>query len=791
MLRAMGLTKIIWDWRDEHVDTFDAELDALRQNHIELSGIWTPSPMPAFEEPDYASRFGVVASRIKTLITEAARRGHTPDLWTQIAFGGPGTPTPLSEQVHRAEVMRAADHLTGLVRLARGHGMCVVLTNHGGWAGEPLTLVDVVSELARRGLGNVGIGFRLQHAHHLIADLDLHLATMSEHLVAVMLSGADAGAELTGRVILPFGAGSRDRWVTHALLESGWQGQLVVHAVGHDDSEARLLDSLEGWEWAVDRFLRHPRQRPVPRILEPTWPPGASWAARSAAATTRNPTPWHESIASQMATAGPLPSNRTPTPYGQIAPARQEHVSVDAAAFFSAAWSAARSQTLEARAVVAHAPVAQPIAPPVATPIAQAPLPYKPLAYAPTPRLVPTAPPIATPIATPIAQAPLPYKPLAYAPTPPVVPTAPPVARAPIAQAPLPYKPLAYAPTPPVVPTAPPIAPPVAPPVARPEAAPAVPAAPLSSLRSPLTSTASGVPLERETLGTRSGWTSRSAQPLDGLSRRERRVLHDQHESATRQASKVARDQQRAASREPERIGHSDVRAIAPDPYSGALHALLLHLEEVGFTGAPRSFGWDDKGRHLVEYVPGTRADSLDAPERALEPRRIGEFLRDMHDALDSFVPPDYSRWFDGIPSPGRELIVHQDIAPSNIVLRADGSLVAIDWDAAGPGTRLWDLAHACHAFAPLYRAGADVSNSSERLRLLVDGYGLDDAQRAELVPLLAMRSQRMYEYLDQMRVTGRSPWVELWQRGVGAVWKSDAQWIRDNAATWRWALLG
>ena len=349
MLHSVGLTKIIWDWRDEHIDTFDAELDALRQHHIELAGMWTPSPMPAFEEPDYSSRFGVVSTRIKTLITEAARRGHTPDLWTQIAFGGPGTPSAPSEQVHGAEVVRAADHLTGLVRLARGHGMCVVLTNHGGWAGEPRTLVDIVSELARRGLGNVGIGFRLQHAHHLIADLDHHLATMSEHLVAVMLSGADAGAELTGRVILPFGAGSRDRWVTHALLESGWQGQLVVHAVGNDDSEARLLDSLEGWEWAVDRFLRHPRQRPTPRILEPTWPPGASWAARSAAATTREAMPWHQSVATQMATAGPVPNSHLPTPYGQIAPAREEHVAVDAASFFKAAWSAARSQTLEAR----------------------------------------------------------------------------------------------------------------------------------------------------------------------------------------------------------------------------------------------------------------------------------------------------------------------------------------------------------------------------------------------------------------------------------------------------------
>jgi hypothetical protein len=313
----------------------------------------------------------------------------------------------------------------------------------------------------------------------------------------------------------------------------------------------------------------------------------------------------------------------------------------------------------------------------------------------------------------------------------------------------------------------------------------------MSSIRNPLTSTASGVPREPPTLSTRHGRTAGPADPLDGLTRRERRAMHEQHEAATRHAAKIARDQQRAAARAPERIGHRDVRVIAPDPYSGALHALLLHLERVGFTGAPRSFGWDDKGRHLVEFVPGLRADHHDAPEGALEPRRLGAFLRDMHDALDSFVPPDYARWFEGIPSPGKDLIVHQDIAPSNIVLRADGSLVAIDWDAAGPGTRLWDLAYACHSFSPLYRADADVASASERLRELVDGYGLDDAQREELVPLLAMRSQRMYEYLDRMRTTGKSPWIELWQRGIGTVWKSDAQWIRDNADTWRWALMG
>jgi Ser/Thr protein kinase RdoA (MazF antagonist) len=115
---------------------------------------------------------------------------------------------------------------------------------------------------------------------------------------------------------------------------------------------------------------------------------------------------------------------------------------------------------------------------------------------------------------------------------------------------------------------------------------------------------------------------------------------------------------------------------------------------------------------------------------------------------------------------------------------------VAIDWDAAAPGTRLWDLAQAAHAFAPLARAGVDPEVSARRLARFADGYGLTAAEREEFVPLLAVRSERMYEYLDHMRVTGQSPWSDLWERGVGKVWQADAQWIREHDDTWRGALL-
>ena len=39
--------------------------------------------------------------------------------------------------------------------------------------------------------------------------------------------------------------------------------------------------------------------------------------------------------------------------------------------------------------------------------------------------------------------------------------------------------------------------------------------------------------------------------------------------------------------------------------WSPATHALLRHLEAVGFEGAPRFLGIDEHGREVLSYVPG------------------------------------------------------------------------------------------------------------------------------------------------------------------------------------------
>jgi hypothetical protein len=525
MLRRIGVRRLVWDWRDEHALQFDAELDALRDNGITVTGVWAPHPLPDSGEPDHDARLGFINPHVRQFVVEAARRGLTPDLWVAIEFGQEGAPAVLHPSAEIARVWRAADHVEPLARLAANHGMCVLLTNHLGFFGEPRHLVALVDALAERGLRNVGIAYQQQHGHTHIADFAEQLAIMEPHLVTIALNGMDPDAVETGRKILPYGAGRADRKLAHLIAASGFRGQLAVQGHSADDAELRILDSLEGLEWVVARQEGRRHARPTPRIPNPAWPSAV--------------------------------------------------------------------------------------------------------------RLTPSA-----------KEAELP-------------------------------------------------------------------------------------PIPRQ-----------------------------------------------------------DVSRVAPDPYSAAIHALLTHLEAVGFSGAPRSFGWDDQGRHLVEWIDGVRADHPLAPDEALDPERIGAFMRQMHDALASFVPPPGVQWFEGLPGPGNELIIHQDISPSNIVVADDGRLVAIDWDAAAPGTRLWDLAHAAHAFAPLTRGGLEPELCADRLARIVEGYGLTDEQREQLLPLLAARSERMYEYLDHMRITGQSPWIELWEHGVGAVWKADAQWIRDNEPHWRDALL-
>jgi Ser/Thr protein kinase RdoA (MazF antagonist) len=226
---------------------------------------------------------------------------------------------------------------------------------------------------------------------------------------------------------------------------------------------------------------------------------------------------------------------------------------------------------------------------------------------------------------------------------------------------------------------------------------------------------------------------------------------------------------------------------------TAAVEALLEHLAAVGFEGAPRPLGRDGLGRLILEYIPGTMADVME-PMSETELRRVGRLVREFHDAAAGFVPPADAAWEVVIPPDREELICHHDLAPWNLV-RDNGRggrerWVFIDWDGAGPGSRLWDLAYAAHGFVPL-GAGGDPVADAPRVRALADGYGLDEAQRRALPALMAGHTRGMFELLRRGSITGVQPWARLWDEGHGGHWGPAADYIEEHADAWLRALLG
>jgi Ser/Thr protein kinase RdoA (MazF antagonist) len=174
-------------------------------------------------------------------------------------------------------------------------------------------------------------------------------------------------------------------------------------------------------------------------------------------------------------------------------------------------------------------------------------------------------------------------------------------------------------------------------------------------------------------------------------------------------------------------------------------------------------------------------------PMTPAELRRLGALVRELHDASAGFVPPPDARWTVAIPPDGADLVCHQDLAPWNLIRDGD-RWVFVDWDAAAPGTRLWDLAYVAQTFAPLV-AGGDPAVDAPRLRAVADGYRLDAEGRAALPAVLTRRTRAMFDLLHDASVTGAQPWARLWAEGHGDHWGGAAEYVAAHTDRWQRAL--
>jgi aminoglycoside phosphotransferase (APT) family kinase protein len=102
--------------------------------------------------------------------------------------------------------------------------------------------------------------------------------------------------------------------------------------------------------------------------------------------------------------------------------------------------------------------------------------------------------------------------------------------------------------------------------------------------------------------------------------------------------------------------------------------------------------------------------------------------VRRAHDAQAGFVDP--GGWVEPDAGP---VVCFFDYFPPNVIFRDGLPVALIDWDLARPGERAHDVAAAASWWAPLRpdaeceRWGFPLDRRGERLRLLCDGYGLED----------------------------------------------------------------
>jgi hypothetical protein len=155
------------------------------------------------------------------------------------------------------------------------------------------------------------------------------------------------------------------------------------------------------------------------------------------------------------------------------------------------------------------------------------------------------------------------------------------------------------------------------------------------------------------------------------------------------------------------------------EPWAPAVRALLRHLEDSGFDGAPPVDG--NPTSAAMPWPEWTREDDT--------LWQVAQWLREYHEAVTDFVPPAGAVWRKGGTWEPGLIIGHNDAAPYNAT-RAGRRLTGfVGWDFAGPVSRDADLAFTAFAWVPLTaRSDADgwtdFTDRPRRLRMLLDAYG-------------------------------------------------------------------
>jgi hypothetical protein len=234
---------------------------------------------------------------------------------------------------------------------------------------------------------------------------------------------------------------------------------------------------------------------------------------------------------------------------------------------------------------------------------------------------------------------------------------------------------------------------------------------------------------------------------------------------------------------------HGEVVHRRASPAAPATHRLLRHLHDHGFHGAPEPRGFDGKGNEILTFLDGEVPEVLSPDLRTPELlTAAATLLRGLHDASVTFRPHPDDSWLFPVRQPA-EVMCHGDAAQYNCVVRDGLPVGFIDFDAAHPGPRVWDVAYAVYRFAPLQ--GPDNPESfgtpqeqGRRAAAFCRAYG--PQVRAEVVDVVPDRLQALIDFLRDQAEQGNAAFQQHIAEGHTDLYEADIRYVRGHRETLR-----
>ncbi len=221
MLKRLGLTKLAYDWRAEHVPSFEDEIRSMQREGIEFFAFWSP----ASRSDGYNSMMRLIKQY----------KLH-PQIW-MIAPSQPG-------DSDAQRVARNARAMLPFVADAHRLGCAFALYNHGGWSGQPDNLIAMVRWLRDQvHRADIGIVYNFHHGHEHLDQFPAAFQRMLPYLMCVNLDGVTPG----GPMVLPLGHGTKDLEILKMVRDSGYRGRIgILDHRANLDAEKSLRENIEG-----------------------------------------------------------------------------------------------------------------------------------------------------------------------------------------------------------------------------------------------------------------------------------------------------------------------------------------------------------------------------------------------------------------------------------------------------------------------------------------------------------------------------------------------------------------